>query len=238
VDYKQKKMVVNHGGGNYRVHHEVLNKLYNESMDAAIIQMPDLLGLGAKNEHLIYFPVDTNFIKPVFKVNDKPTIGHFSSQHTIKGSEAISDIVNEFKAKYDFRFVWTNGQRGGVTPWTENLIRMSQCDVIIETFAMTAQGNKYGEWGNTALEAAALGKLVITNSLGYETYLEEYKVDYCPLLIANTEDQLKEHIEYVLTAPQATLDKHRREMRLWAEKYHSIPTTADRLWEKVYKEFF
>lgn len=237
TDLSKKRVVVNHGGGNYRMYYEEWNRAFNPIVDASIIQMPDLLGLGAKNEHLIYFPVDTNFIKPQFKPMSKLSIGHFPSNKVWKGTDDICRIVNEFHGKYDFRFGYTDD--GVVLPWLLSLKRMVKFDVIIETFKLTAQdGKKYGEWGNTALEAAAMGKLVITNSLGLETYKEKYNVDYCPLLIANTEDELRERLEYVLTAKPSTLDRHRKETRFWAEKYHSIPATANRLWNEVYRELF
>ena len=51
---------------------------------------------------------------------------------------------------------------------------------------------KYGEWGITALEAAALGKIVVTNFLS----IDRYKIEYgdCPLVVCNTIDQLKDNI--------------------------------------------
>ena len=239
VDLKKKHTVMNHNGANYRLRHESVNPIYNELIDAYVVQMPDLMGLGAKNEHLIYFPVDTDFIKPNFTLNEKRIIGHFPSMPTYKGTPTITKILNEFKSRHKFIYASTDGTMEGFFPWSENLIRMSQCDAIVEVFSPTAQdGRAYGQWGNTAFEAAALGKLVITNSFKQAMYLEEYGMTDCPLLIANTEDEIRERVEYVLTASPETIQKHKQQMRLWVEKYHSIPATADRLWEKIYKDFF
>lgn len=237
VKRDNKRIIMQHGGANYRVNHEGVNKVFNNIVDYTIVQMPDLAGLGAKNEHLIYFPVDTEFIKPKIRLHDEIRIGHFPSNPHIKGSSSISTIVNEFMDKYKFGYGYSDGYRQKL-PWLLALERMQRFDVIIETFSMKAQGLKYGEWGNTALEAAAMGKLVITNSLGIDMYKESYGVDNCPLLIANTEDQLREKIEYVLTASRSTLEKHMTDTRLWVEKYHSIPATAQRLWDKIYREIF
>ena len=68
-DLTKKPVVVQHGGRSYRIAHEILNTLFNEFADAALIQMPDLLGLGAKNEHLIYYPVQTDRLKPKYNRN-------------------------------------------------------------------------------------------------------------------------------------------------------------------------
>ena len=228
---RDKKVVMQHGGSIYRQKHEEINDQYNKFVDATIIQCPDLLGLGANNETLIYYPVDTDWIQPVYEPKaDVPIIGHFPSNPEVKGTKLIVEAMDELeKSGLKFHFVCETNR----ISWTENLKRMADCDIIIETCAPEQNGKKYGEWGNTALEAAALGKVVITNTLSEDVYRKEY--GELPLLIANDKDAIKEHIGYLLRLPDV-LNQHKHVTRGWVETHHSMQATAKRLWERVYSK--
>lgn len=226
-----KKYVVQHGGSIYRENHRDINEYFNQFCDAAIIQCPDLLGLGANNEHLIYYPVDTDFIQPVYeRKSEKVIIGHFPSNPSVKGTEKIEGVIRKLKNSDlgdKFEYVGSTEQ----VSWIKNLKRMAECDIIIETLQPELNGKKYGEWGNTALEAAALGKVVITNgSKG------SYQHEYGTTLMLNTvsgEDQLDETVSYFVESKLTP--QHREQTRKWVVDNHSMQATADRLWEKVYK---
>ncbi|MFH0824397.1 MAG: hypothetical protein V2B18_16715, partial [Pseudomonadota bacterium] len=162
VDLKAKHVVVQHGGMAYRQYADQCNAVFNEIADATIVQCPDLLGLGAKNEHLIYYPVDTDFIQFNPKRRDRERIifGHFPSNPGWKGTKEIMEVLKEFLEDPDYK------DRIGVrcsmnpTPWLENLAMIKSCDVVIEAMRPEQKGHRYGEWGNTALESAASGALV------------------------------------------------------------------------------
>ena len=243
VDLTKKKVVVQHGGRTYRVAHETINTMFNEFADAALIQMPDLLNLGANNEHLIYYPVDTKRLQPKYKRNhEKLIIGHFPTAQINKGSVMIVqtlkkmyDDMPEFKEKFAYMgpedFIKT---RDWLLVWTEHLKRVAYCDVIIETIAMEVQNRPFGEWGNQAIEAAALGKIVITNSQSTELYKKEYGPD-CALNIANNENELQEQLVRILSMTDDEILKEKQRTRAWVEKYHSMEATAARLKEKIYK---
>jgi hypothetical protein len=111
---------------------------------------------------------------------------------------------------------------------------MEQVDVLIETIRLEIQGRPFGEWGNTALEASALGKIVITNSLNTDLYEQEY--GDLALWIANDADQLEKQLRKALTMSDDDLLNERVKMRQWAETNHSIGATGLRLWEKIYKD--
>ncbi len=242
AEVKNKNVVMHHGGRAYRVNHGMFNEKYNGFVNASLIQCPDLLGYGAVNEHLIYYPVDTDFIQPVFKPEreGKITVGHFPSIPKDKGTTVISKTALEVSRKSNGRIKYVGAidedfRRTGLLIWQDNLRRMAYCDVIVETVSMTAQnGLKYGEWGNTALEAAALGKIVVTNSLTADLYRKEY--GRCELIIANDENQLREALTSISEMSDNDLRNKRELTRAWAEKYHSIPATAKRLWDKIYKD--
>ena len=65
-----------------------------------------MLGLGAKNEHWIYYPVDTDYLKADYKTPNKLVIGHFPSNPDVKGTEAITRVISKLEKdpKYSKRF--------------------------------------------------------------------------------------------------------------------------------------
>jgi len=229
VDIYEKNVVVNHGGSVYRQHHDIISKTY-DFVDASIIQCPDLLGLGAKNEQWIYYPVDTDLIKPDFKTNRPLKVGHFPSNPKIKGSDGIRAVAEQVKG---IEFIYDRKR----VIWGDNLKRVADCDIIIETLSLSLDGAKYGEWGNAAIEAAAMGKIVITNSLTEDKYKEEFG-EKSALIIANSEAELKEKLTMLSELSDNEINMLKIDMRNWVLKHHSIPATARRLWDKVYKDFF
>jgi glycosyltransferase involved in cell wall biosynthesis len=238
VDLRTKNVVMQHGGRAYRYGPEMVNKVFNRVVDKTIIQCPDLLGYGANNEQWIYYPVDTDSIRPALERSGrKLVVGHFPSLPTLKGTREINEVMASVD---DDRIEWVGvggNNRGEVIDWVSNLDRVRKCDIIIETMAMEAQGRRYGEWGNTAIEAAAMGKIVITNSLTTDLYEKEFG-EKPALIIANDKDALKERIEELAGLSDAEIESKREETRAWVERHHSIPATANRLWDLVYKEFF
>jgi hypothetical protein len=240
----EKKVVMQHGGSIYRTNHEKINDFCNNFASASIIQCPDLLGLGAKNEHWIYYPVDTDFIQPDFTTKDKLIVGHFPSNPEIKGTSTIVKIIEKLeKSPLSKRFEYIGNRhtdwskefiKEELVLWTDNLRRLAKCDIIIETCNDNIEGNVYGEWGNTAIEAAALGKIVITNSLAQDLYKKEY--GGCALQIANTPKELEETLTKILSLSNAEIELLKAKSRHWVEDKHSIPATAQKLWDKVYKD--
>ena len=242
TDPRTKKIVMQHGGRFYRTNHEVLNELIDPYVDANIIQMPDLMGLGAKNEHLIYFSVDTDYIQPSYETGyDKLIIGHFPSLSTEKGTDKIIRIVERFKEDNETngKFLYDGIEKADKevqTIWFNQLQRMGACDVIVDVCAETAQNKPYGEWGNTAFEAAALGKVVITNSHRVDMYEREYGCKPS-MRIANTEEEVEKNLRELIVLPKGKLFKEKQAAREWVVKKHSIESTSRRMWDKVYSKF-
>lgn len=232
INWKNKNVVVQHGGTVYRQQPDLCNAVFNQIAKTSIIQCPDLLGLGSINEQWIYYPVDTAKLKPDFSPKgDVPVIGHFPSNAKVKGTETIERVLSDL-AHDGLKFVYVGSSER--VPWAENLKRMSQCDIIIEGCNESQDGKRYGEWGNTALEAAALGCAVITHCLSWDKYSEEFG-DFGPYK-ANSAIELESAIRHILSGDN--IQKTKRRCRKWVEKSHSIPVTANRLWDLVYKDYF
>lgn len=240
VNPRKKKVVFQHGGTFYRHHHKDINGSISDFVDASIIQCPDLLGLGAVNEHLIYYPVDTNFIKAkTFSMQgNKLRIGHFPSSAEVKGTDKIEEAIKELAKdpSYRSRFIYSTSGHSKKVRWMENLQRMQTCDVIIEGLALEQNGARFGEWGNQALEAAAMGKIVVTHSLSTDLYKEEYGP--CELRIANSVEEMVSWLKTILDWSEKQLETERKATRAWVEAMHSIPATAQRMWSLIYRDIF
>lgn len=235
IDLRKKKVVMQHGGMAYRNNSKYLNPAYNQFVTKTVVQMPDLLGLGAKDEELIYFPVDTEYLQPdwKFKRNGKLRIGHFPTSYKTKGTEVILKVINSLPTSYSERFEFITKEEG-IRLWFDQIEAMRQCDVVIDVFKPTWDGKQYGEWGNVSFEAAALGKIVITMSQRKEIYQKEY--GNLELMIANTEEELTERLEEIIESSDSDLIDKANATRNWVVEKHSIQATAQRWWDKVYKE--
>ncbi len=239
ADLSNKFVVAQHGGTVYRTEPKRCNAVFDPIVHTSIIQCPDLLGLGAKNEVLVYYPVDTNFFQPDFKLkSNKLLIGHFPSKTSAKGTSTIVGIIRELEKDpiLNRKFEYIGLTEMGRIPWLENIKRLKGCDIIIETCNPVLKEKRFGEWGNTALEAAALGKIVVTNMLSEGIYRREY--GECSLLVANNPEQLRERLVELLNMSDSELLEKKQKTREWVVKNHSLEPTAKRLWNKVYCNFF
>lgn len=235
INWQACNVIVQHGGTVYRQHPDECNNVFEQiGAQHTIIQCPDLLGLGAKNESWIYYPVDTVKLQPDFsrKNPEKLIIGHFPSNPAVKGTGLIRNVLYALDKKYPGKIDYLIGDNQ--VSWQANLDRMRRCDIIIEG-CNAAQGDKvYGEWANTALEASALGCAVVTHCLSKDKYEAEF--GQLGPIIANNAQELEQELSSLLEIDDITPIKKR--CRAWAENNHSIPVTANRLWDKVYKNFF
>lgn len=243
MDLSGKFVVVQHGGGTLRLEPKKVNRVFNPIAHTTIIHTPDLLGLGCKNEKWLSLPVDTDFIRPDIPLKDKKrlVIGHFPSTDGSKGTrKVILPIIKalEESEKYRRGFIYIGiPKREYRVPWLKTLKNMRDCDVIIDGIQLITSGKSYGEWMNQALEAAALGKIVITHSLRRAWYKKRFGME-CPFLIANNATELKSTIKWVILADRNTLVQLKKKTRAWVVKQHSMKVYAKRLWDEVYSNFF
>lgn len=229
---KNKRFFVFHGGSIYRGHSKEINKIFNPFVEKSIIQTGDLLGLGAKNEVWVLTCVDINKIKPIYKrQSDKLIVGHFPSSPRVKNSKGINKVMKNLKKKFGNKFEYIYSPKGII--WNKNMERMSKCDIYIDACKPTFKGNKYGEWGCAAVEAAALGKVVISHMLSYKRYEQEF--GKCGIQVANSLQDIKIQMTKLLSMSDNDLLDLRKKTRDWVEKFHSYHVIGKRLKEVVYK---
>jgi hypothetical protein len=215
VQINGKKLAVFHGGSNYRRNPSERNRLFNKLVFVTLIQTPDLMGLGAKNEVWMIPPVDTEYIRPVDYKSKEVIFAHFPRHPKSKRSNIILEAVKSIDSiRFDYKFEQI--------PWEENIKRMSNCDVYIES-----QAYGLGEWGVTALEAAALGKVVVTVFKSKERYEREWGP--CPIIPANSKEELRLILKGLACLTKKDIRNHQEETRKWVVQNHSLEATGKRL---------
>lgn len=162
--------------------------------------------------------VDTDSLPFDLTYNYK-RFAHYPSNADVKGTDNIIRMISQTNADLEY----SKSQIG----YLENLQRINLCDCYIEMFNLKQGGRPYGSFGTTAIECASMGKIVITNSLYDEHYINHYGAH--PMLIANTEDEFKEQVNYVLGLSLEKMNDLKMEHRDWAIKKHGYKATANRL---------
>lgn len=217
----KKRLAVYHTGSLYRQNPQKMNGIFNPYVSVAITDECEFIGTGMKNEQYIATAVDTDKIKFVDKEIKLPyIIAHYPSNPEVKGTQKIVEMMSKIQSDR-FKFVF-DFQR---VVHAVNMIRIAACDIYIEMFQPTLNGKPYGCWGVTAFEAAAMGKVVVTNNINLKAYTDAYI--YCPFEIANTETEFIEAIKRVCDRNENGFASSW--MRNLIITNHSYPATGQRI---------
>ena len=224
LNLSKKKLFVFHGGSLYRTRPKVVNKIFNPIVFGSIIQTGDLLNLGAKNEKWLLPPVAVNKLMPNYnrEHDNKMVIGHYPScKPREKGSYRINKVMSELEARDRFEY------RHGLKPilWQKHLKRVAVCDIYIER--LSPKYAKCSEWGIAALEAAALGCVVVTNFESRRLYEKIYGP--CPIHVVASEKELENAIYNLLSFSSADLLNEKKKLRAWVEHFHTYEKIGLRL---------
>jgi hypothetical protein len=216
----QRNIVVWHTGTRYRQEPERFNALFNPHVKMSILALGEFWNLGAKNQQYMVGAVDTDRLQP--SPTQSPTrIKHLPSNPIVKGTDEILKIMSEITGEYDFQY------KLDPCDYDQQLELMKECEIYIELFAPTQDGKPYGSFGITALEAAALGKVVLTQHNSKAVYFEQYGID-TPFESYSDRRLYKQSIQMLVNAPSmvATLQRRTRE---WVVLNHSYVATGARL---------
>lgn len=218
----KKKFVVYHTGSRYRENSENFNSFFDPHVFKTFTDQCEFLKLGAKKIEYVATAIDVNYFAPRKRELKSPyTIGHFPSNASVKGTEAIISMLGDVRHAYRLNY-------------SENKIkhdlqmkRMADCDIYIELFKPFLRGKEYGCFGVTAFEAAAMGKVVVTNNKNRAEYSKAY--GSCALMIANTEEEFVNTVENLLLLPEKKLKELQDESRRWIIEKHSFEANGNRL---------
>lgn len=182
--YCRGKIVVYHIGTRYRENPEWFNRLF--AGHVSITDQTEFMCLGKHNYLVSPVELDRSPLAKQTPFN----VAHYPSNPEIKGTAEILEMLKSVRQPYKLM------HSTKVVRHDQQLQRMSNCDIYIELFKPEINGKKYGCFGVTALEAAAMGKIVLTNNLYPEVYTDNYGL--CPLTILNTKDNFISFFNQIL----------------------------------------
>lgn len=230
-DVTGKKVICQHGGTKYREHHDEVNATL-EAFDVrvSLIETPDLLGLGAVNEILFPPPVDTFMLRPRPRLvtRDVRVVGHFPST-VVKGTRRVQRVFDKlaehprYATMASFR---TSDPRAPVSH-SQHIERMSVCDVIVDVAENAIDGRRYGEYGVSGREAAALGCVVVSAHLHKDRYEAAY--GDTEIVTFTNEDELEFQLRRLFDLDPVDFEIKRAKTRKWIEEKHSVEAVAERL---------
>jgi len=213
------KIVVHHTGSRYRDNPNECNRIFNPIVWKTIHCHSEFFGLGAINENLVTVTIDVDKFVPVYYTWNRLVFAHYPSNPEVKGTKTIAKIAEQVGVNFHY-----SAER---VTHEENIQRMKTCDVYIELHNPTINGKKYGHFGNTALEAAAMGKIVVTQNLTPEIYEREY--GDCPMFLAKDENHLAEILSYINGLSISEIIKLKKAHRKWVQEKHSFKAQGERL---------
>ena len=211
-------------GTRYRQSPEKINRLFNPHVEKTIIALTEFASLGAKNPQYLVGAIDTDTLKPSrWYEGGTPQIYHLPSDPKTKGTPSILDVVRSLSGDFNFEYK--------VDPcrYDQQLALMQKCDIYLELFAPTQDGKPYGSWGITALEAAALGKVVFTQMADDSHYIDTY--GFVPALICYNEIGDWKNGLNLLISDTNLIKEHQLTTRQWVVENHSYQATGKKLQE-------
>ncbi len=169
--------------------------------------------------------INTDKYVPDYTRKEKLTIAHFPSNEEVKGTNEILKVIAELKVKYPDRFDFICSTER--VTHEKQIERVKNCDVYVEMLSTHQNGKDYCSFGTSALEAAALGKVVVTNFCFDKPYKEVYGLP--ALRVANAADAMFNQLQFLICCDDNLLLSLKQKARLWVEKCHSYKATGERM---------
>lgn len=225
---RRKKVVAWHTGTPYRRNPPAMNALFNPVVDMCMTDQCEFMFLGAKRIRYMAAAMNVDdFPAPKKIVPGKIRVAHFPSNKDVKGSDDIIRMMNIIKRNFSRRWLQFIYSEEKVSH-PQQLARMNDCDIYVELFKGELEGKLYGCFGVTAFEAAAMGKIVVTQNIFPNTYPDEYGLKP-PFIICNTEREFIENVNALIGMNRNVLDDMQRVTRKWLIENHSFEATGRRL---------
>jgi hypothetical protein len=201
-----------HTGTKFRQGKANIIPIVNKSL-VNLIALPEFHNQGLANE----FYLMGSTANPSGSKGVKHRFGHYPSNPHVKGTDTILKAFSELGINVDCKTERVD--------YKEQLERMQDAQVIVELFNPMLNGNFYGSFGMTALEAASYRKVVLTQNItGQELYRQTY--GECELVICNTYQDLKNNI---LKYNTDDIYQKANDTYLWWSRNHSEYATGSRL---------
>lgn len=211
-----------HSCTSYRNDPDKYNRLWNPHIELSFTNQCEFMNLGSKNLHYITTAIDPDkYNFSGWETKDRVTLAHYPSNSVVKGTGQILCMLQQVSEKVNLKCSMA------IVDSNTQLKRMYQCDIYIELFSPTLYGKPYGCYGVTAFEAAAMGKIVVTQNIHKEVYEKEYgKTEF---FIANTEKEFIDTIEYLISLPKDQIAMIGQKAKNWVRENHSYRATGERI---------
>lgn len=217
-----KKVAVTHTGSAYRNAPEQHNANFNPCVHFTFTDQCEFMGLGAKNIHYIAASVKPKEVNKFGHELRKPfKIGHFPSNSHVKGTVKIMEMIQKVSIPYQLL------HSTELVAHKMQFQRMNDCDIYIELFKNELNGKVYGHFGVTAFEAAAAGKIVVTQNLNQVYYTSTY--GSCPFILSHTEENFISNLERILQLSVKEISILQTETYEWVVANHSYEATGKRI---------
>jgi hypothetical protein len=220
---KGKRIIVWHTGTRYRKDAVKHNGRWNPIIEKSVCALGEFMTLGCKKPEYFGITVNVEETEARYQNRGYLVFGHFPSNKKVKGTAAINAIMKTIKKK-GLKHKYNTGN---IVHHAQNESRMQDVDVYLEMMAMTQGGRPYGSYGTTAIEAAAMGKIVITNNLWEELYRDTYGKS--ALIIANSEADMQSNIERLINLPHDEITELQYSSRQWALEKHGYKAQGERM---------
>lgn len=228
-----KRIWVIHTGTRYRQNPEKHNLRWNELAEKVFICLGEFEHLGAKNPIFLNMTVNVNKIEPDYYNHPVLTFAHYPSNREVKGTETILMVMERLSKEYPSKFIFNYAHN--IVKHEQQLQRMRNCDVYIELCAPEQNGKPYASFGTTALEAAAMGKVVVS-SFGWKDIYKETYGGLC-MHVANDEHELYDKIKKIIKYKSDELLKLKGLSRDWVVNNHSYQATGERMKKLIYGQY-
>ena len=220
------KKVVYHTGSEYRARPEYFNAEFNQFVDLTLTDQCEFMALGADNIVYNAATIDVSSA-PKFghQVKRPYKIAHYPSNPEVKGTSEIKEMMKMVGLSNLSDSIFTcSDQR---VSHSQQLVRMDQCDIYVELFKPELRGKPYGCFGVTAFEAAAAGKIVVTNNIHEKVYEDAY--GECMLQIANTKEKFVELMNIIVGMESDAISAYQTKTYNWIKNNHSYEANGLRL---------
>ena len=225
-----KPVIVYHTGTGYRQTPEKIHKLFDGWVKLHVCALPELYEQfkSRSTEKCVYmvgavadFPQGNKPKKPF-------VVGHFPSNPEVKGTVIIDRVFQALEAEGMPLLFDLDTDR---IPYEDQMKRYQRCDIYVEMMATHQTGKEYGSFGITALEAAAMGKIVITNCTHFKPYQKYYGA--FPFQIANTEADLSAQLAELAMMDEDELFELQTKLRQLLLSMHGYKATGEYLLKNV-----
>lgn len=218
LTYLDNKLVIPyHTGTKYRQGYKEINEKFNSPI--SLIALPEFQFTAPEFKYLVG-AIDTDILQPTGVCSTPIKFGHYPSNKDVKGSNEIVSTMVQLPVSFNYSFERVQ--------YSEQIERLKAIDVYVELMASEQGGKPYGSFGITCLEAAALGKIVITQNLN-DNGLYNDNYDIPPLNFIKNKEDLRKIVLNLDNYSDSHILGQQMITRNWVVNNHSYEATGKRL---------